>query len=70
MKSNSTPLPNKIYAFVTIFLSSAGLGYALINQFLLNKPNTSLLIIFACLFVVYTASWQRKKLAEKNINHY
>ena len=64
MKSTSTCTRAKIYAMVTIFLSSAGLAYALVNQFILNRPNTNLLIIFSCLFVVFIASWQRNKLSK------
>ncbi len=66
MKLNSTSLPIKIFTYTNIFLSSAGLSYALVNQFIINKPNNNLLILFICLFVVAVASWQRNKLSAKN----
>jgi hypothetical protein len=40
------------------------LGYALVNQFLLNKPKTEFLVIMTCLFVISIASWQRKKIGK------
>lgn len=64
MKSPSTSTLAKVYAMVTIFLSAAGLAYALVNHFILDKPNTDLVVIFACLFVACIASWQRNKLTK------
>ncbi|WP_289663710.1 hypothetical protein [Flavobacterium panacagri] len=61
MKTTSISTSEKIFNFVFIFLASAGLGYSLMNQFILDKPNKELLLIMICLFVASMASWQRKK---------
>lgn len=61
MKTNSTSVTEKVFHFVFVFVASAGLGYALVNQFILNKPNMGLLSVMICLFVASMASWQRKK---------
>ncbi|MCC9017591.1 hypothetical protein [Flavobacterium lipolyticum] len=62
MKTTSTPITEKVFHFVFVFVASAGLGYALVNQFILDKPNKELLLIMICLFVASMASWQRKKI--------
>lgn len=61
MKTTSTSVIEKVFNFVFVFAASAGLGYALVNQFILNHPNKELLIVMICLFVASMASWQRKK---------
>ncbi|BFM42775.1 hypothetical protein CFS9_14160 [Flavobacterium sp. CFS9] len=61
MKPNSTSTAEKVFHFVFVFAASAGLGYALVNQFFLEKPNMALLLVMICLFVASMASWQRKK---------
>lgn len=65
MKTNSISIKEKIFNIALIFLTSAGFGFALMNQFVLNKPNNSLLTIMACLFVVAMASWKRKNESNK-----
>ncbi|WP_202700449.1 hypothetical protein [Flavobacterium sp. UGB4466] len=62
MKTTSTPITEKVLHFVFVFVASAGLGYALVNQFILDKPNKELLLIMICLFVASMAFWQRKKI--------
>ncbi|MFB3386389.1 hypothetical protein [Flavobacterium sp. LAR06] len=62
MKTTSTSKGEKIFNLVFIILTFLGAGYALVNQFLLDKSNTSFLVIMVCLFVASIASWQRKKI--------
>jgi hypothetical protein len=64
MKTTSTSKSENIFNFVFIFLTSLGLGYTLVNQFLLNKPKTELLVVMICLFVISIASWQRRKMGK------
>ncbi|MGO4772667.1 hypothetical protein ACEN2I_13465 [Flavobacterium sp. W22_SRS_FK3] len=47
--------------FVFVFSTSLGLGYTLVNHFILNKPRTETLVVMICLFAASIASWQRKK---------
>lgn len=61
MQKNSNSLKVKTWLIVFIFLSSAGLGYSVVNQFVFDKPNTSLLLIFGSLFVAAIAALQRNK---------
>nr|WP_199002286.1 hypothetical protein [Flavobacterium sp. ASV13] len=65
MKTTSTSVSEKIFHFVFIFLTSAGLGCSLVNQFILEKPNKNLLLVMICLFLASIASWQRKKDSKK-----
>ncbi|MFH6997715.1 hypothetical protein ACHRVZ_07270 [Flavobacterium sp. FlaQc-57] len=64
MKTISTSVSEKIFNFVFVSLTSAGLGYALVNQFILDKPNKDLLLLTICLFFASLASWQRKKYSK------
>jgi hypothetical protein len=64
MKTTSISKSEKIFNFVFIFLTSLGLGYALVNQFILNKPKTEFLVVMICLFVISVASWQRRKIGK------
>ncbi|WJS95583.1 hypothetical protein NYQ10_03815 [Flavobacterium johnsoniae] len=64
MKTQSISKSEKIFNFIFIFLSSAGLGYAFVNQFMLGKPNKEFLLIMSCLFLASVASWQRKKYSK------
>lgn len=64
MKTTSTSVIEKVFNFVFVSLASAGLGYALVNQFILDKPNKDLLLIMICLFFASLASWQRKKYSQ------
>jgi len=59
MKTEST---SKSESIVFIFCTSLGLGYALVNHFILDKPKTELLLEMICLFMLSIASWQRKKI--------
>jgi len=52
---------SKSESIVFIFLTSLGLGYTLVNHFILDKPRTETLFVMICLFVVSIASWRRKK---------
>lgn len=61
MKPISTSIIQKSFNFAFIFLTAAGLGYFLVNQFILDKPNTKLLIMMFAFFVASIAAWQRKK---------
>ncbi|MFB9109544.1 hypothetical protein [Flavobacterium gyeonganense] len=61
MKTNSISKGEKILNLVFIQLSSAGLAYSLVNQFILDKPNKDLLLVMLCFFFASLASWQRKK---------
>ncbi|MEG0848428.1 hypothetical protein ACHRVK_01400 [Flavobacterium plurextorum] len=61
MKTTSTSISEKIFHFVFTFLTSAGLGYSLVNSFILNKPDKDLLLVMICLFFASMALWQRKK---------
>jgi len=65
MKSISTSVIEKIFNFVFVTLASAGLGYSLVNQFILNHPNKDLLLVMTCLFFASLASWERKKYTKK-----
>lgn len=64
MKTTSTSVIEKIFNYVFVFLASAGLGYALVNQFMLNHPNKDLLLIMICLFFASLALWERKKYSK------
>lgn len=64
MKTQSNSVSEKIFNFVFMSLSSAGLGYALVNHFMLGKPQREFLLIMICLFVASIASWQRKKYSK------
>lgn len=61
MKPISTSIIPKSVNLAFIFLTAAGLGYFLINQFVLDKPNAKLLIMMLAFFVASIAAWQRKK---------
>ncbi|SHL76581.1 hypothetical protein [Flavobacterium chilense] len=65
MKTTSTSVSEKIFHFVFTFLTSAGLGYSLVNQFILEKSNKDLLLVMLCLFLASIALWQRKKYSKK-----
>ncbi len=62
MKTESTSKSERASNFVFIFCTSLGLGYTLVNHFILDKPRTETLVVMTCLFVVSIASWQRKKI--------
>ncbi|WP_313804735.1 hypothetical protein [Flavobacterium sp.] len=47
-----------------IFLASFGIGFALINEFVFDRPKRALLAIMICLLVVGIASKKRQQ-AEK-----
>ena len=64
MKTTSNSVIEKIFNYVFVFLASAGLGYALVNQFMLNHPNKNLLLIMICLFFASLALWERKKYSK------
>ncbi|QGK76422.1 hypothetical protein [Flavobacterium sp. SLB02] len=64
MKTTSNSVIEKIFNYVFVFLASAGLGYALVNQFMLNHPNKDLLLIMICLFFASLALWERKKYSK------
>jgi len=64
MKTTSTSVSEKIFNFVFIFLSSAGLGYALVNHFMLGNPQKEFLIVMICLFVASMAAWQRRRFTK------
>ncbi|MRX69171.1 hypothetical protein SAMN06265349_104143 [Flavobacterium resistens] len=61
MKTQSTSKKERTSNFAFIFCTSLGLGYTLVNHFILDKPRTETLIVMICLFVISIASWQRKK---------
>ncbi len=60
----STSVIEKIFNYVFVSVASVLLGYALVNQFMLNHPNKDLLLITICLFFASLASWQRKKYSK------
>ncbi|TCN61367.1 hypothetical protein D0809_21945 [Flavobacterium circumlabens] len=61
MKTQSTISKQNSFNFIFIILTSAGFGYAFVNQFLLNKPNLGFLVQMAFLCIASFASWQRNK---------
>ncbi|MBP4141023.1 hypothetical protein J3S90_04335 [Flavobacterium sp. P4023] len=61
MKPQSITSKENLVSSFFIFLTSMGLCFSLVNHFILQKANFSLLIIMSCLFVISLASWQRKK---------
>jgi uncharacterized membrane protein YccC len=65
MKTISTSVIEKTFNFVFVTVASAGLGYSLVNQFILNHPNKDLLLAMICLFFASIASWQRKKYSKE-----
>ncbi|TPG36278.1 hypothetical protein [Flavobacterium pectinovorum] len=65
MKTISTSVIEKIFNFVFVTVACAGLGYSLMNQFILNHPNKDLLLVMICLFFASIASWQRKKYSKE-----
>lgn len=64
MKSSAILSKEIIFNFVFVLLTTLGLGFSLVSHFLLNKPNTQLLIIMSCLFVASVAAWFRNKLSK------
>ncbi|CAA9196446.1 hypothetical protein ACHRVW_00720 [Flavobacterium collinsii] len=64
MKTTSISVTEKVFNFVFVFAASVGLGYSLVNQFVLDKPNKELLLVMICLFFASMASWQRKKYSK------
>lgn len=61
MKIQSALSRENNFNFIFIILTSAGFGYALVNQFLLNKPDLGFLVQMAFLSFASFASWQRNK---------
>jgi hypothetical protein len=61
MKTQSALSKQNSSNFIFIILTSAGFGYALLNQFLLGKPNLGFLVQMAFLSFASFASWQRNK---------
>ncbi|WP_432672657.1 hypothetical protein [Flavobacterium sp. SM2513] len=62
MKATSILSKAPIFNFVFISLATVGLVFSAVNHFLLQKPNTQLLILMSCLFVASVAAWFRNKL--------
>lgn len=57
MKTSLTPTPQKSgIDYVTIFVTSLGISYALVNQIFYNKSNMELLVIMICLLSVGVTS--------------
>ena len=46
---------------VMIFISSIGLGYAIINQCVYEKPNSDMLLMMSCFFLAGVFSVLRTK---------
>ncbi|MRX40736.1 hypothetical protein GJU43_15720 [Flavobacterium sp. LC2016-23] len=61
MKTQSAFSKQNSFNFIFVILTSAGFGYALVNQFLLDKPNLGFLVQMAFLSIASVASWQRNK---------
>jgi hypothetical protein len=61
MKTQSALSKQNSFNFIFIILASAGFGYALVNQFLVDKPNLGFLVQMAFLSIASVASWQRNK---------
>lgn len=57
MKTSLTSAPQKSATnYVTIFVTSLGISYALISQIFYNKSNMELLVIMICLLSVGVTS--------------
>lgn len=61
MKTQSALSKQNSFNFIFVILTSAGFGYALVNQFLVDKPNLGFLVQMAFLSIAAVASWQRNK---------
>ena len=68
MKTISTSVSEKIFNFVFVSLTSAGLGYALVNQFILDKPNKDLLLLTICLFLHHWPLGREKSIVNHSLN--
>ncbi|WP_431243383.1 hypothetical protein ACQ9BO_01555 [Flavobacterium sp. P21] len=64
MKTKTALSKENIFNFIFIFLTSGAFGYALTNHFLLDHPNTTLLLVTGFFFLAAIASWQRKKYSK------
>jgi hypothetical protein len=61
MKTFSTSVQQKLKAnFVSIFIASLGISYALVSQIFYNKSNLELIVVMICLFSVRLFSSVRK----------
>ena len=49
---------------VMIFISSIGLSYALVNQYVYEKPNSDMLLMMSCFFVAGVFSVLRTKYSK------
>ena len=49
---------------IMIFISSVGLNYALVSQFVYDKPKSELLLMMSCLFVAGVFSVLRTKYSK------
>jgi hypothetical protein len=49
---------------VMIFISSIGLGYAIVNQYVYDKPNLDMLLMMSCFFLAGVFSVLRKKYSK------
>jgi hypothetical protein len=61
MKPKSVTSYQVLPSYLFIFLSTVGLSYSIVTQFLMHKSDNQFFIIMSCLFVVSIVSWQRKK---------
>jgi hypothetical protein len=64
MKTKSTLSKGNIFNFISILLTSAGFGYALMNQFFFNHHNNKLLFVTCFLFVAAVDYCKRNKISK------
>ncbi|WP_170857212.1 hypothetical protein [Flavobacterium micromati] len=49
---------------ISIFISAIGLGYAFVNQYVYDKPNSEMLLMWSCLFLAGVFSVLRTKYSK------
>jgi hypothetical protein len=49
---------------IMIFISSIGVGYALVNQYVYDKPKSEMLLVMSCFFLAGVFSVLRTKYSK------
>jgi hypothetical protein len=54
----------KYFGPIMIFISSIGLGYGLVNQYVYDKPKSEMLLMMSCFFLAGLFSVSRSKYSK------